>query len=74
MDDFLCEVQCDEQYMPTQEDWAEYVEYVESCEQPDEFQEWVDYEFDAQNFRLFENIFIRYTMDGICMYSYTCVN
>lgn len=47
MDDFLCEVQCDEQYIPTQEDWAEYIEYVESCEQPDEFQEWVDYEFDA---------------------------
>lgn len=28
MDDFLCEVQCDELYVPTSEDWAEYEAYL----------------------------------------------
>lgn len=33
MDDFLCEVQCDEQYIPTQEDWAEYNEWLDNQEE-----------------------------------------
>lgn len=32
MDDFLCEVQCDELYVPTNEDWADYQAWLDEQE------------------------------------------
>lgn len=33
MEDFLCEVQCDEQYIPTEADWAEYTQWLDNQEE-----------------------------------------
>lgn len=42
MDDFLCEAQCDEQYIPTQDDWLEYQAWLNSFENVDEYPEYIE--------------------------------
>lgn len=36
MDSFLCEVQCDEQYIPTAQDWAEFYAWADSQDSADD--------------------------------------
>lgn len=45
MDSFLCEVQCDEQYIPTDADWAEYANWIKAnFENVDEYPEYIEQE------------------------------
>lgn len=41
MDSFLCEVQCEEVYVPTAQDWAEYTAWLAAQDANDDG-EWLD--------------------------------